>query len=94
MGASALPLLSRALSKKPSLEVRRRVESIIEDIRAKTLTTERLRYVRAVEVLEHSGTAEGKEFLRLLSERASDPYLWQEAQEASGRLASCAGKAR
>lgn len=94
---SALPLLSRELTKKPSLEVRRRVDSIIEDIRnsqSKTFTVIRMRYVRAVEVLEHSGTAEAKEVLRRLAERAADPYLRQEAQEASRRLAGSTGKAR
>lgn len=95
-GVAALPLLSRVLDKKPSLEVRRRVESIVEDIRtsqAKSLAAERIRYGRAVEVLEHSGTAGTKELLRLLSERAADPYLRQEAQEASQRLANSAIKA-
>lgn len=88
---SALPLLTGALKNKPSLEVRRRVEAIIEDIRksqSKLFTMDRLRIVRAVEVLEHSGTAEAKEILRLLAKRAADAYLRQEAQEASRRLAS------
>lgn len=96
-GVSAFPLLTDALTKKPSLEVRRRVEAIVEDIRksqSKMFTMDRLRYVRAVEVLEHSGTAEAKEFLRLLAERAADAYLRQEAQEAAQRLESRAGKAR
>lgn len=90
-GVSALPLLTGALKNKPSLEVRRRVEAIIVDIRksqSKLFTMDRLRSVRAVEVLEHSGTAEAKEILRLLAKRAADAYLRQEAQEATRRLAS------
>jgi WD40 repeat protein len=96
-GGPALPILSRALAGKPALEVRRRVESLVEDIHKSQpamLTGERLRYVRGVEVLEHSGTAEAKEILRLLTERASDPRLWQEAKTASRRLARSAAGTR
>jgi hypothetical protein len=56
LGFTAEPALREALTAKPSLEVRRRVEQVL----AKLEGTPTLRVVRAVEALERIGTPEAR----------------------------------
>ena len=82
---SAEATLRRALSGRPSLEVRRRVEAILEHIE-RTRTAQQLQELRALEVLEHIGTAEARDFLEELGKGVADARLTQEAKASLARL--------
>jgi RNA polymerase sigma factor (sigma-70 family) len=82
--------LRKALAGKLSLEARQRVEQLL-----KLLTYpvgERLREVRAVEVLENIGTAAARRRLALLAKGVSGALLTREARAALERLARRAGE--
>jgi hypothetical protein len=80
--------LNRALRQGPSLEVRRRVERLLEKVRVERLfpPANRLRAVRAVEVLERVGDRAARRLLAALAGGAPDAQLTVEAKEALGRL--------
>jgi RNA polymerase sigma factor (sigma-70 family) len=82
VGESAEPVLKKALGEKLSLETRRRVEQILE-----RLTPKRLIALRALEVLEHAGTAEARELLGQLSWGLPEAPLTREAKAVLRRLA-------
>lgn len=64
------PLLRRALAEKPSPEVKRRLEKILES--ANGLSPESLREDRVAEVLEHLATAESQQLLKTLAGSPAD----------------------
>ncbi len=81
---AAAGLLRQIMAKeKPSLEVRRRLQEIIESIERKP---ESLRASRAVEVLEWIATPEAVRLLGELAKGAADARLTREAAEAKRRL--------
>lgn len=83
-GDAAAGLLRQIMMKeKPSLEVRRRLQQILECIESKPET---LRAVRAVEVLEWIATPEAVRFIGELAGGA-DARLTREANAAKQRLA-------
>jgi WD40 repeat protein len=82
----AVPALRRAAEGTPSPEVRRRANAVLAQLKAPTLPDETLRSVRAVEVLEHIGTADAIALLRRLTGGARGTPLTQEALAALGRL--------
>jgi hypothetical protein len=82
----AEPALRRALEGEPgSLELRRRVERLLQRLEGPVASAGRLRLLRAVEVLEHVGTP-GVQPLRKLSAGAPEAWLTREARAALGRL--------
>lgn len=93
-GRTALPALRRALTGRPSLEVRRRVERLMQDIESAVPSPEALRTVRAVTVLEVVGTSEARQVLEALAGGAPDMLLTEEARAAADRLARRAAAAR
>jgi RNA polymerase sigma factor (sigma-70 family) len=94
LGEIALPAYHRALEGKPTLEARRR----LEDLQAKAhaawwdVSGERLRMLRAIEVLELAGTKEAREVLETLAAGAEGARLTEEAKAALGRLTRRAGR--
>jgi RNA polymerase sigma factor (sigma-70 family) len=83
LGDFVLGDLERTLEQKPTLEVRKRIEVVLEHIRSR----ERLRTLRAVEALELSGSAEGRKALEDLAQGA--PALrTREARAVLDRLAA------
>jgi hypothetical protein len=84
VGEQALPVLKKALAAKPSLEARKRIERLVEQ--ASTQTTATLRSLRAIEVLEHSGTSEGRHVLVALAGGAPQARLTREAKASLQRL--------
>jgi RNA polymerase sigma factor (sigma-70 family) len=83
LGLAAEPALREALNAKPSLETRRRIEAILE----KLASGPRLRLLRALEVLEHIGTAEARQMLESLSRGPAELWPTQEAKASLERLA-------
>jgi WD40 repeat protein len=82
---AAEPALRRALQGRPSEEVRRRVEGLLHRLEVRT-RLERLRELRAVEGLEHVGTADARQLLASLAKGGPEDRLTQEAKASLGRL--------
>jgi hypothetical protein len=82
----AEPFLRKELAKQPPVEVRRRVEKLLGPLERVLLTGERLRAERALEVLEHVGTAEARRLLQDLAAGAPAARLSRAAAASLGRL--------
>lgn len=85
------PVLRRQLKKQLSLEVRRRLEQLLEKIDGPVTAPEQLRGLRAIEVLEHIGTPQAREILQSLGKGAPEARLTQEAKASLGRVEKRAG---
>jgi hypothetical protein len=85
LGELADTTLREALQRKPSLEMRRRIESLLAASRL-AHTAEERRNLRAVRVLESIGTAEARQVLETLGEGASDARRTKAAKDALRRL--------
>jgi WD40 repeat protein len=83
---AAADALRRALDKKLSLEGRQRIRELLKRLDDEVLSGRRLRAVRAVEVLEHCGTAEARKLLQALADGAPEALLTREARAALQRL--------
>jgi RNA polymerase sigma factor (sigma-70 family) len=86
LGEQAEPALRKALAAKPSLELSRRVRALLDQVESRTLSTEQLHTLRAVEVLEHIGTDEARAVLRSLAAGAPAATLTREAKATLERL--------
>jgi hypothetical protein len=87
LGEAAEPALRKALEAPASPEVRRRVEDLLERRGRQGLSAERLRELRAVELLESIGTAEARQVLGVLAQGERQAGLTREAKAALERLA-------
>ena len=90
LGELAAPSLRRALEKQPSLELRRRVKELLDGLNQ--LPAEQVRGIRAVEVLEHTGSSEARQVLRSLAQGAPEARLTREAKASLQRLAKRTAK--
>jgi hypothetical protein len=86
LGVEAEPSLRQVLAGRPSLEVRKRVETLLAGVRI-VRSPEMLRKVRAVQVLERIGSPVAREVLALLAKGAPAARDTQEAKRALERLA-------
>jgi hypothetical protein len=86
-GEQAVPPLQNVLASQPTLETRKRVEELLDRLTGTTLTTEQLRLVRALEVLERIATPEARHLLQTLAEGAPGALPTRQAQAALDRLA-------
>jgi WD40 repeat protein len=88
LGDVAEPALARAVKGRPTLEFRRRAEQLLADMEAKRHNPcgERLRQLRAIEILEHIATPDARRLLEELATGAADACLTREARAALGRL--------
>jgi hypothetical protein len=86
MGRLAEPALRKTLEEGPSLEVRRRVTRLLAQMEKGGLTGEQLRDLRAVEALEHAGTAEARRVLRRHATGDPDAPLTTQAKGALRRM--------
>jgi hypothetical protein len=84
MGDGALPALHKALADRPPLEVRRRVERLLEGLAA--WSPEQLYALRAVEILECIGSPGAREVLDALAKGVPEAFLTREAQASLSRL--------
>jgi sugar lactone lactonase YvrE len=87
IGPVAEPALRQALERKPSAEVRRRIEALLEMFRQPLTDPETTRAVRVVEVLEAIATPAARQALADLSRGAAGAHLTREAEASLGRLA-------
>jgi hypothetical protein len=87
LGDVAEPALSDVLRGRPSLEVRRRVERLLQQLEQRGVNPEWLRVLRAVEILEQIGTPEARQVFRALASGASEAPLTCQARAALERLA-------
>jgi hypothetical protein len=81
---AAEPALRAALRDRPSPELRRRLEKLLDHL--SPFATARLRELRAVAVLESVGTAEARALLKAIAEGAPEARLTQEAKATLARL--------
>jgi WD40 repeat protein len=86
LGEKARPALTRTLGGKPSAEVRRRLEQILENLGGPEPPGAMVRPLRALEVLEHLGTLEARRLIEELTGGSPDAQLTQEAKAVLGRL--------
>jgi hypothetical protein len=84
-GEGIAPLLKHALEGQPSPEARKRIEAILDRLRAGP-SGETLRALRAIQALEYNGTQEARALLGKLAEGAPARQT-REAKAALARLA-------
>ncbi len=82
----AEPTLREALKDKLTLETRKRIEELLEGVRASAASPQRLRDLRAIEVLEYLGTADARQVLQTLADGAAHSRLTREAKASLDRL--------
>jgi WD40 repeat protein len=82
LGEDAAEALRKALDDKPSPEVRRRAEELLGRLRGKAPSPERLRGLRAVQVLEWIGSPEARRTLKAVAEGPADAELTRAAKAA------------
>jgi hypothetical protein len=86
LGPLAAPALEKKLTEKLGLETERRVESILGHVTRTVLTSQELRAVRAIRVLEAINTPEAVAVLQDLAKGADGAVETAEAQQALATL--------
>jgi hypothetical protein len=87
LGELAVEPLKTAAAKNPPLDLKQRIEKLIEKAGTRKVQGDQLRELRAVEVLELAATPEAKKVLDALAKGAPDARLTREAKSAAERLA-------
>jgi WD40 repeat protein len=82
----AEPALLQALAAQPAPAARARLQQLLKRLQESTASGEGLRHFRAVEVLEHLNSAEGRALLEALARGVPKASLAQEARAALARL--------
>jgi hypothetical protein len=78
--------LEKALSAKPTLETRQRIEGILQKLEGPVRRPDLLRGLRALEVLERIGTSEARKVVQRIASGASDAIVTQDAKETLARM--------
>jgi WD40 repeat protein len=86
LGPAAAPALQQALAGSPSLESRRRMEALLEKVQIRPLFADDLRYLRALEILEHLRSPASKRLLEAWSHGAPEARLTREAKASLTRI--------
>ncbi|VTR92495.1 wd-40 repeat protein : Uncultured bacterium genome assembly Metasoil_fosmids_resub OS=uncultured bacterium PE=4 SV=1: Sigma70_r2: Sigma70_r4_2: WD40: PD40: WD40: WD40: WD40 [Gemmata massiliana] len=86
LGAVAAPHLRKALEGTPPLDLKQRVEALLQKAIVSKLTEDQLRDLRTVEVLEQAATPEATRVLETLAKGAKGARLTLEASAALARL--------
>jgi WD40 repeat protein len=87
LGERALPALRQALERKPTLEVRQRIDELLKSMASRAIRNgNRLRTLRAIEILERIGTAEALRVLQTMATGAKDARETEEARASLTRL--------
>jgi hypothetical protein len=86
LGDAITPALREALQGKPSLEMRRRIQQLLDQSR--DWTSERSRAHRAIQALEHIASPAAREVLQVLAEGAPESFRTVQAKASLQRMAS------
>jgi hypothetical protein len=87
LGEAVAPALREVLAGEPSAETRRRAQSLLEKLAGRNhLSSDRLRSLRAIEVLEKIGTPEARQVLKTVATGVEASLQTRAAREALGRL--------
>jgi WD40 repeat protein len=86
LGDAAAALLEKALAAKPNLEVRQRVEKLLQQIDQQPPSAACLQQMRALQVLELIGSTEARALVAELSAGEREAWLTQEALAVQHRL--------
>jgi WD40 repeat protein len=84
-GPAAEPILRKALAGRPSLEQRKRIERLLEQVER-----EQVKFGRALEVLEHTAAPESRQLLEALAAGDAEAWLTREARASLERVARLA----
>jgi hypothetical protein len=87
LGELAEAAIRKALAGKRVLEVRRRLEPLLDKVERANYSPEQLREFRAVAVLERIGTPAARQLLDRLARGAEETRLTRDARDALARLA-------
>jgi WD40 repeat protein len=87
LGELAEPAVRRALAKDPPLDLRKRLERLLDNLSGQPHLVGQLRDLRAVEVLQLIGNSEARQVLRALAGGVPSARLTREATSALQRLA-------
>jgi hypothetical protein len=87
LGDLAEPALRQKLADQPTLEVRRRMQTVLERLRGPVTRSEVLHGVRGVAVLEDIATPAARHLLESLAKGAPEARLTREAKASLQRLA-------
>jgi roadblock/LC7 domain-containing protein len=87
IGELAEGALQKALEAQPGLELRQRIEHLLDQLVSnKPPADDRIRLIRALEVLERNGTPDARAILDKLAQGASPAYQTREARAVLERL--------
>jgi WD40 repeat protein len=86
LGDRVQPNLEQTLAARPSMEVHRRIEGLLESWTRRGIPSEELRILRAIEVLEKIGTSNAREVLQVLTQGSPEARPTQEAKASLARL--------
>ena len=87
LGELAAPALRKELAAQPALEVRRRMELLLEKLEGTVPGPDQLRGLRVIAVLEHIGDGDARQVLERLARGTPEARLTQEAKTSLSRLA-------
>ncbi len=91
LAGQAEAALRKALAAEPSAEATRRVSELLKKVEGGAASGDKLRALRALEVLENVGDAEARKTLRELAKGPAADFLTQEAKSVLERLAKRPG---
>ena len=86
LGEPAEPALREALANKPTPEVRRRVQAVLDGLRGPVTRPEALRSLRALAALESIATPAARQLLKELAAGSPEARLTREAKSSLERL--------
>jgi WD40 repeat protein len=85
LGERVLPCLEKVLASNPTLEMRKRVEDLVERLMGLPLAAEQVQALRAVEVLQRANTPQACQVLEHLASGAPGAQVTVSAQAALAR---------
>jgi hypothetical protein len=85
-GRAVEDTLAAKLTDRPTLEMRTRIEKLLDTIRKAQPSPQQLQVIRGVEVLEHIGTPEARALLTDLAKGDEGTWTTSQAREALVRL--------
>lgn len=82
----AEPAMRKELASKPTVDVRRRIQRLVQELERQQSAPETMRALRAIQVLESTGTPEARLLLEKLAQGTAQARLTREARAVLERL--------